>query len=404
MRTTMTSRERILATIAGEPADHVPLSMEVHPGYSLYDATTATWKDQFERTEFLLSCGTDPMTEIWLPDPCYHTDVKVRQWRDDKGLDGQPLLYKEYQTPAGTLRQVIRETEDLYRWHRINRNTRGRIADLLDGIGLLEDVNPSRSVEFLIKGPQDLEKMRYLFNPPSGRALENWREDALYAREWAQRTNTILLARRLYAGATMLWLTDAVKSMCTFEEDPDYIREFLDIIQQWQFKLLHIVLDVGVDMVTRFGYYDGPNFWSIKYFDLYLRPLMDREAELCHQAGALLSQQQSEGLTQLADIYKRMKVDILRDVDPVQGREDMDLLKRELGATKTLMGGINCDVWLANASQADIDDSVRSMLERMAPGGRFILQPIPGVYAGVPWEKVDLLINAWKKCAGSYMS
>jgi hypothetical protein len=404
MKIEMSSKERILATVAGQPVDHTPLSMEVHPSYLLYDPKTANWKNQFERTDFLLSYDTDPMTEIWLPNPCFHPDVKVKGGRDARG-DGQyPYLWKEYETPAGTLRQVIRETDDMYEWHKINRNTRGPLADLIDGLGLIEDVNPSRSVEFLIKGPEDLEKMRYLFEPPAGEALEKWREDALYAKKQAEKTNTILLARRLYAGSAMLWLTDAVNSMMSFEDNPDFIREFLDIIHQWELKLLDMVLDIGVDMVTRFGYYDGTNFWGTKYFDRYLRPIMDKEAEICHQAGALLSQQQSEALTQQAEIYKNMKVDILRDVDPVQGFEDMDFLKRELGRTKTLMGGVNLDVWLANAEQAEIERNIKDTLKKMAPGGRFILYPIPGIYAGIPWNKIEMMVNAWKKYADEYMN
>ncbi|MHB9071625.1 MAG: uroporphyrinogen decarboxylase family protein [Sedimentisphaerales bacterium] len=404
MKTGMSSRERILATAAGDPVDHTPLSMEVHPSYSLYDPSVANWKDQFERTEFLLSYGTDPMTEIWLPDPCYHPDVRVKEWRDERGDGEYPYLCKEYETPAGTLRQVVRETEDMYRWHKINRNTRGTIADFIDGIGLLEDVNPSRSVEFLVKGPEDLEKMRYLFNPPSGDALEKWHQDSLYAKEQAKRTNTILLVRRLYAGSAILWLTDAVKTMMTFADDPDFVAEFLDIIHQWQLKLLEIVLDMKPDIVTRFGYYDGPNFWSVKYLKHYLKPIMDKEADVCHQAGALLSQQQSEGLTQLVNVYKNMKIDIFRDVDPVQGHEDMDFLKRELGQTKTLMGGINLDVWLSHAEQAEIERKIRETLEKMAPKGRFILYPIPGIYAGTPWEKIEMMINSWKKYADTFVN
>ena len=80
-----------------------------------------------------------------------------------------------------------------------------------------------------------------------------------------------------------------------------------------------MVLDIGVDMVTRFGYYDTPDFWGVKYFDQFLRPLMDEEAEACEQAGAFLSQQQSMGLCVQREIYKKMKVHVLRDVDPVSG-------------------------------------------------------------------------------------
>ncbi len=49
--------------------------MEVHPSYNTYDPRLATWTDQFERSEFLASLGTDPMVEVWLPDPSYHPTI-----------------------------------------------------------------------------------------------------------------------------------------------------------------------------------------------------------------------------------------------------------------------------------------------------------------------------------------
>ena len=395
----MSSRQRILTACAHAEPDHVPLHLEVHPSYGSYAPGIAAWNDQFERTDALMALGADAMVELWLPDPCCHPDVRVHAWREEARNGEMPLLYKVYETPAGTLRQVIRETPDLYGWHKINRNTRGTLADLIDGVGLMEDCNPSRSVEFLVNGPQDLDKLRYLFQPLSGEGLAQWRVDAILAKGEARKRDAVFLARRTYCGSALLWLTDVQEAMCTFESDPDYVAEFLRIIHDWQMQMLPLVLDVGVDMVTRFGYYDIPDFWGRKYFDRYLRPLMEEEAEIVHQAGALLSQQQSEGLTQQVDIYKEMRVDVLRDIDPVQGYEDMHLLKRELGGTKTLMGGINADVMLANATPAEVDRVVRETIELMSPGGGFILHPIPGVYAGVPWQKVMALVESWKKYA-----
>ncbi|NOZ50030.1 MAG: hypothetical protein GXP37_08305 [Chloroflexi bacterium] len=395
----MTSRERLLATCAHEPTDHVPLHLDVHPLYYQYDPQATTWEDQFERTDALLALGVDAMIELWLPDPAFHPDVKVRSWRQER--NGTVLLGKEYETPAGSLRQLIKETPGLYQWNKINGKTRGRLTDnLIDGIGLLEDVNPSRSVEFLIKGPEDLAKMRYLFQPTSGDQLAEWRTDAFYAKKEAQKRQVAFIARRTYCGSAMVWLTDAIETMLSYEVDPEYVGEFLQIIHEWQLATLEMVLDIGdIDIVTRFGYYDIPDFWSRKYFDYYLRPRMDEEADMVHQAGTLLRQQQSKGLTQLVDIYKKMKVDILCDIDPVQGQEDMALLKRELGATKTLMGGINGDLFLANASPAEIDRTVQDTLRLMAAGGGFIMHIIPGIYSGVPWANVLSLVEAWRKYA-----
>lgn len=399
MRTFMTSKERLLAACAHQPTDHAPLHLDVHALYYQYDPQAVTWEDQFGRTDALLALGVDAMIEVWLPDPTCPPDVKVRSWREES--EGAALLGKEYQTPAGPLRQVIRETPDLYRWNKINGQTRGRFADnLIDGVGLLEDVNPSRSVEFLIKGPEDLPRLRYLFQPMEGEQLARWREDAHYARQEAQKRQVALIARRTYCGAAMVWLTDALQTMLTYDDDPDYVDEFLQIIHEWQLATLERVLDLSdIDIVTRFGYYDIPDFWGRTYFDRFLRPRIDAEGQLVHQAGALLRQQQTEGVTQLVDFYRTMQVDILCDIDPVQGQEDMSLLKKELGATKTLMGGINGDLFLANASPSEIDQAARETLELMTPGGGFIMHIIPGVYSGVPWANVLRLVEAWKKYA-----
>lgn len=395
MKTSMTSRERILAACHHQAVDHVPIHLDVHPLYCQYDPAVARWRDQFERTDALLAIGADPMVEVWLPDPTFHPDVQVRGWREER--DGLVLLGKTYETPAGTLRQVIRETPDLYTWNKIKGETRGRYADcLIDGVGLLEDVNPSRSVEFLIRGPDDLPKLRHLFQPMEGDQLALWREDALFAKRESSMRRTALIARRTYCGSAWMWLTKVEESMLTYETDPDFAREFLRIINEWQLATLERVLDIGdIDIVTRFGYYDTPDFWSRKYFDRYLRPLLNEEAELVHQAGALLSQQQSEGLTQLVDIYKRTDVDILRDVDPVQGREDLALLKRELGTSKTLMGGLNGDLFLANASPGEIDTCVANLIATLAPGGGFIGHIVPGIYSGVPWANVLRVVESW---------
>jgi hypothetical protein len=94
-----------------------------------------------------------------------------------------------------------------------------------------------------------------------------------------------------------------------------------------------------------------------------------------------------------------MQVDILCDIDPVQGGEDLTVLKRELGATKTLMGGVNGDLFLAIASPEAIDRTVRDTLELLSPGGGFIMHVIPGIYSGVPWANVLRLVESWRKYA-----
>jgi hypothetical protein len=63
------------------------------------------------------------------------------------------------------------------------------------------------------------------------------------------------------------------------------VEEFLEIVHEWQMATLAYALEIGIDMVTRFGYYDIPD-WGRQYFDRYLRPRMDVEADLVQPRGA----------------------------------------------------------------------------------------------------------------------
>jgi hypothetical protein len=89
-------------------------------------------------------------------------------------------------------------------------------------------------------------------------------------------------------------------------------------------------------------------------------------------------------------------VDILRDVDPIQGHEDLAFLKKELGDKKTFWGGMNL-LELEGDKKPDIDSMVKNAMQSLSQGGGFVLYPIPGVYAEAKWEYVLQMIEAWKK-------
>ena len=110
----------------------------------LYDPKVATGKTSSSARTTFSRWARIRWSRYGFPIPCYHPDVKLTLGATTTNPTAWHCLCKSYETPKGTLRQVIRETNDLYHWHKINRNTRGQISDLIDGVGLIEDVNPSR--------------------------------------------------------------------------------------------------------------------------------------------------------------------------------------------------------------------------------------------------------------------
>ncbi len=367
----------------------------MHPSY--HTGPVGSAKNQFEVIEALQELGTDPTVDIWFPVQAHHPDVKTAYWRE-KSPDGQGFLRcRRYETPAGILQQKVKETPD---WdspeHMLfSRTTCGDRAARTPDLEMMDDFNSPRSVEVLIKGEEDLERMRYLFQPLTGKALELWREEALYARKFAEKNSLFLHARRTFNGSAVLWLCRVEDFMCHMVDNPGYVERFLRIIQDWQNWALGIVLDVGVDMVSRFGLYEGPSYWGARYFERYLVPLIEEETRIVHAGGALHAQGQSDGMTAYKDLLKGMSLDVLMGVDEVQGKDDFEVLKKELGESKSFVGGVNSDVTLGKGSEEEIGRAVirairtLSRERRARPVARMVgLPSYPMVSSRIPDQGV----------------
>ena len=395
-QSSMTSRERIAAALRHQPVDWVPLSLDMHPSYR--SGPLASAHNQFDVIDVLTAKGTDPTVDIWFPVQAPHPEVKVSYWREPDPEGEGFLRCKVYETPAGPLRQVVRETAD---WESpdhmlFSRNTCGERSARTPDLEMLDDYNAPRAKEVLIKDEADLDRMAYLFQPLPGPALEKWREEALYAKAEAQRRNLFLHARRTFAGSAVLWLCRPEDFMYRMVDSPAYVERFLRIIQDWQNWALSVVLDIGVDMVSRFGLYDGPSYWGAKYFARYLAPLIEEETQIVHQGGALLAHGQSDGLTAYTELFKGMSVDVLMGVDEVQGGDDFEVLARELGKQKAFWGGLNSDVTLATGSEEQLEQVVLRALRTLGTTGGLVLWPVWSVYHQIPWAQVEALVRVWQ--------
>jgi uroporphyrinogen-III decarboxylase len=90
-------------------------------------------------------------------------------------------------------------------------------------------------------------------------------------------------------------------------------------------------------------------------------------------------------------------VDCITGVDPVQDNANLEEVKREIGNRICLMGGINAAVMLTQWDEAKIRQAIDDAFKVLAPGGGFILFPVDNVFCELPWEKVEIVIDQWKK-------
>jgi hypothetical protein len=390
----MSSRERIVAAIKREESDHVPLSFHIFQGP--WYRGPLYWRDQFERAQCLLELGLDPTIDIWLPDVEPRPDVRIKTWREKKG--NEILLTKEFHTPAGVLRQTVRETED---WCDPSHNILvwttfgdGKRAEY--GMHLIDDHNVPRRTEPWVKGREDLEKLKYLIRVPDGWKLDEWRMDTERALSFARRHNLFTVARRTIVGDAFQWFCDIPWFTTQHYDDPEFVENFLQIFQDWAMKLVELALEADVDMVYYRGWYETPIYWGEKGFRRFLLKHIEEQAKMTHAAGKLFAYFVSEGQGIYADILRDMESDVLMGIDPrMLHKGDLHDLFATVGSGKSFSGGIDAEVTLASENPDIIDKAVKYAIEALGRNHGLILSAM--IFPQLGEKPVLLMIDSWRK-------
>jgi len=386
----LSSRERYLTTFRHREPDRVPILLDTNA--LVFFTPQARWYNQFERALVMLDLGCDPIINVWLPTPVVHPDVNVRTWRE-RGKDGRTYLGKEFQTPAGPLRQVVVETDDWCDyWHGfwIQRTLSCHQRDTY-GMDLFDDWNVSRRTEPWVKGRQDLPKLRYVLQKPSGWQLDEWRHDAQRALEFARRHDLLTMARRTIVTEAALWLCDMTWFTMQFHDDPGFVEEFLEIMEPVAHRQAELALEAGVDVVQRRGWYDFPDFWGGR-FERYILPSINDEARRVHQAGKLHCYLLTMGWAAYLDAFQKLETDILWGADPFEGGAPLQTFKARL-RDKTLLGGISGERHLIQGTEPQVREAVRRAVAALAPGGGFVLASSSSVYHETKWENVLAMVD-----------
>jgi len=398
MRANLTSRDRLLMAINHEEPDHIPLYLKWWERPFLDDKSRG-WGNQFERVDRVLDLGLDDTVGFDVPRPIA-PDVRVRVWKDRPAGEQWTLLFKEYDTPKGTLRQVVRKTAD---WPHG------------DDIPIFSDflAPSSRSVKYLIQEIEDIDALSCLFRDLNGREIEAFRREAERVREFADKRQ-ILIECGMYSEAgreSAIFGADALPWLCGFENvmrkafrEPDFVERLLEVVHEWDARYLDALIDLGfVDVIVHRGWYENADFWSPSQYKRFIEPRVRRLVEKTHRAGAKFCYIMSMKQMPLLGMLKEMGVDIIYGLDPVQGGTDLALAKKSVGESICLWGGINSAVTLNSGTPGEIRQAVTDCVEILAPDGGFILSSIDQIFEDTPWENIQTMLDAWR-AIGDYSS
>jgi uroporphyrinogen-III decarboxylase len=395
MKPLLTSRERLLEALSCREPDYAPCS------FMIFAALRSQCKDEFEFVDKQLALGMDPTVKIvaGLVLSREHTDqadlgglpvrldprVEVREWREDSPHERYPLLHREYVTPVGALHTIVAKTED-YRQG--------------DRVPLFDDYVIPRSRKRLIARPEDLESLKYLLLPPSNEDVAALRERAAVVKAFAAQRGVLVEARWGSVVDTACWLAGITELVLMGVDQPAFLEEFLGTIEAWNRSRMDVMLDTGVDLIIRRGWYETSEFWSPTLYRRFILPSLARDAEMAHQAGAKFGYILSTAQTRLADQLLEAGIDALIGLDPVQGKGvDFAALKRKIGHRVCLWGGANGFVTMELGTEEEVRGEVRRALEILGPSGGFVLSPVDNVTqdTDLAWRNIRVLLDEWRQ-------
>ena len=392
----MNSRERMLAAISGQKPDRVPLSFMI---FNVLRARTSGWRD-FVATS--LAMGLDPVVDLAQvhPEvPAEHGDahgvplhfdpeVVTREWREPAGFAPYPVLHKEYVTPSGTLTVVLNQTDD---WQRG------------DHVPFLDDYIEPRAQKFPVTGPEDLPALKHLLVRANDETIRRCHEAWAEPRRFAADRGLLLSGGWGIGIDSAGWLMGLTNAVMAALDRPEFLEEYLAIIEQWNRWRMEIILDMGVDLFVRRGWYEGTSFWSPALFRRFLLEGLKREVVMAHQAGAKFGYIMTVGALQFVDMLLEAGVDVVIGIEDVQDHGmDLAAMKVAVAGRLGLWGGVNGFVTIEEGKDSEIRAATAAAIEALGPDG-FILSPVDNIRdtSAETWRKTELFIDTWKEVTGA---
>ena len=411
----MNSKQRILAALAGTPADHVPLTtwcFGLHAPEHLRWETNGRpvrywytkrlehlhtlpqpWEldDEFKRAEAWLSLGLDDVLDVSVP-WSHHPEVT---WTDSTipagapgGDDRYPVMVRQYNTPSGPLRHAVRRTGYEGEGWPVQP----------DHVPLIEDYNIPRAVEQAVSGPADVEAVRHLFMPPDDEQRAWFAERMAAVKAFADENGLLVQAWTAFGMDAVVWFAGTEGAIMMSFDAPEAFTRLIDVVADTDYARTELAAATpGVDMVCQRGWYSSTDLWSPALFDRYVFPHLRELTALAHRHGKKFAYVMTTGVEVLGPRLADAGVDLLYFVDPVQDRIALETARGLLGGRMTMVGGTNA-LTLASGDPVRIRDEVTRAIDVLGPSNRFILHPVDSLFPDTPWEGVEQMIAAWREC------
>ena len=375
----MTSRERILAAFGRREVDHVPCSIYLNANMTKYGYDPGTTESAISFHERL---GVDPVVDIPMVAARPHPEVRSRVWVDRPAGASGDVLFKEYATPAGTLRVGVRLTPE---WPF------GRDIPFPG-----DDFCVSHLFEPLVKSPDDVDAYAFLLRPPSRPDVDRYRTRIDAVKEAAGRH---AVAVRVTAGqglATLLFQMGTEHLIYFAVDHPGAFARLARIESDVTVAALQLYAEIGVDMVKRFGGYEQTNFYSPAIYRSVVAPLLRREVQAAHALNLPIYYRVVTGMKPLLGDIAATGLDCVEGFEPALSDCPNAVIQQHLGGRVCLWTGVSSPGHIGGSDEEGVRAAVRDAMETFGRRG-FILGVTNSIRSHWKWEHTLAMIDEWQR-------
>lgn len=390
----MSSRQRLLTALKCQESINIPCS------FMLYKGLLSQSSSYLEFIQRQIDIGLDVFVQIPPRHPLvksetynlhglpvhFHPSVSIREWKQTPPDERWPILHKEYHTPAGNLLvEIYQDNEWPYGNH----------------IPFLDDYIETRSRKFLITSEEDLEALRYLLVPPNQEEIDTFHTESKPVLNFA-RHHDLLVTGGWGVGADLIgWIFGLQNMMFASFDQPEFLQKLLKIIADWNLSRMRVLLEAGIDLFIKRAWYENCDFWSPLSWKKFIYPILKADVEMAHSYGANFGYLITSNCMPLLDLIADCGVNALIGVDPE--RWNLTVAKEKLAGKVCLWGGVNGHQTIEQGNPEQVRGEVRVAIEKLAPGGGFILSPVDNVRENSRsiQSNVTALIDEWQRIANT---
>ena len=366
----MTSRERIMAAARRQPVDMIPVSPRVGHAAHYHCGTetmqnTLRLKKFYDYDPFLTIPGHDLPINNPYQTFSYAPGVDVDMTIKDEGP--KRIVDRIIHTPDGEMHEVIMVPNPGYKEYG-------------------HSPNPAH-LEHMVKGPDDLLKVRHLLAPVNTTWADEYHGWEHVAGDEAVTRAYIYAPIDNQAGKCM----SVEDIMVNYLTNREFAFELVDMFWRRLQEQTKAMLEQGVRYFFVSWFWHSLSVgWSPQMFREWFLPMIKEQADLIHSYDGIVNYYDDGKCMDIIPMMLEVGIDVFETCTPPPVG-DFDLAKaRELcGDKMTLMGYTDLIYVIQKGTVEDIRKTIEEACEIGGRDGSFILGTSDSIREDTPIENID---------------